>query len=296
MATALGLDIDQTGKGTTAQDLRRIIGSVYRTPGIISGAAVAQSSTSLSYQVYDGSVVMDWGGDEKVIVPVPRTLLPTDPNPGVSTRRDKVYVKQQTVEADGSNDAYVGVTTGSLPPRSFLLADYEVPANTTDNTKLAVDKANRIYTRQAGAQYGQVARIEDTDTTAHTGKLLVNRGPARMFFGAMTDGVAPTDRDMMIHFTSCISAANGSPFDATGSVIYKFYVNDKKVATFERVFDRFWEAKTFSFPIVVSQPVNTIRYDVQWKSGYVDWQVRWGGVDMYPGDNLVVMDHGAANL
>lgn len=296
MATALGLDIDQTGKGTTAQDLRRIIGSVYRTPGIISGAAVARSSTAMSYQVFDGSVVMDWGGDEKVIVPVPRTTLPTEQNPGVTARRDKVFVKQQTVEADGSNDAYVGITTGSLPPRSFLLADYEVPANTTKNTSEAIDRANRIYTRQAGAQYGQVAKITDNDSTPHTGKKLVSRGPERLFFGAMTDGVAPTDRDMMVHLTSCISAADRSPFEATGSVIYKIYINDKVVATFERVFNRFWEAKTFSVPVLIQQPVNTIRYTVQWKSGYEDWQVRAGGPDQYPGDTLVVMDHGAANL
>ena len=294
MATALGLDVDQNGNGTTPYDLQSIIGATYRTPGIVSGCAVAQQTT-MAYKVFSGAVVIDWGADQKIIIPVNETVIPVDPNPGTTARRDKVYVQQRTVAADGDNLAVVAVTQGSLPPRSFLLADYEVPAGAT-STKSAVDRANRVYTRQVGGQYGQVAKIIDTNTTPVTGKVRSKRGSANLFFGAMTNGVAPTDRDLMVHFTSCISAANGSPDTATGSVIYKFYLNDNLVATYERVFNKYWESKQFSFPLVIQQESNTIHYDVQWKSGYTDYQVRYGGVDSYPGDQLVVMDHGAANL
>lgn len=293
MATGLGLAVDSAGNGTTPDDMQRIIGANWRVAGILSGAAVEGTST-MRYHVFSGAVVMNWGTDQKIVVPVTDTYVPVSPNPGSAVRRDKIYVQQRTVEADGDNLTVVAATAGSLPPRSILLADYEVPAGAT-TTAGAVDRANRVYTRSVGGQYGQVAKFIDTDTTQH-GKELVKRGVQQLWFGAMWNGVAPTDRDAMVHFNSCISAGTGQGIDPEGSVIYRFYLNDSLVYSVERVFNKYWESKYFAFPLVIQQANNTIYYTVQWKSGADTWAVRYGGTDKYPGDQLVVVDNGVANL
>lgn len=293
MATGFGLDLDQDNNGTTPDDIQRIIGANWRVAGILSGAAVEGTAT-MEYHVFAGAVVLNWGMDQKILVPVEETRVPVEPNPGTTTRRDKVYVQQRTPETDGDNLAVVASTTGTLPPRSMLLADYEVPANAT-STAEAVDRANRVYTRSVGGQYGQVAKYIDTDSTVH-GKDLVTRGKQQLWFGAMWNGVAPTDRDLMIHFNSCISAGPNQGTSPEGSVIYKFYLNNELVYSVERVFNKYWESKNFTFPVVIEQPSNTIHYTVQWSSGASSWAVRYGGANKAPGDQMIVVDNGVANL
>ncbi|WP_178945897.1 hypothetical protein [Kocuria sp. TGY1127_2] len=293
MATGFGLDIDQNGNGTAPDDIQRIIGANWRVAGILSGCAVETTST-MQYHVFAGAVVMNWGMDQKVLVPVEETRIPVDPNPGTTSRRDKIYVQQRTTEADGDNLAVVASTPGALPARSILLADYEVPANST-STSGAIDRANRVYTRSVGGQYGQVAKFIDTDSSVH-GKELIKRGQQQLWFGAMWNGVAPTDRDLMIHFNSCISAGPNQGADPEGSVIYKFYLNDALVYSVERVFNKYWESKHYAFPVVIEQANNTIHYTVQWSSGASSWAVRYGGANKAPGDQMVVVDNGVANL
>lgn len=293
MATGFGLEVDSAGNGTTPDDVQRIIGANWRVEGILSGCAV-EGTTSMQYHVFAGAVVMNWGMDQKIIVPVTETRITVDPNTGTTSRRDKVYVQQRTVATDGDNLAVVKVTQGSLPARSVLLADYEVPANAS-TTAGATDRANRVYTRSVGGQYGQVAKFIDTDGSEH-GKELVKRGVKKLYFGAMWNGVAPTDRDMMVHFNSCISAGSNQGANPEGSVIYRFYLNGNLVYSVERVFNKYWESKYFAFPIVVEQASNEMYYTVQWKSGADKYAVRYGGADKYPGDQFTVIDNGVANL
>lgn len=293
MATGFGLEVDQDGNGTTPDDVQRIIGANWRVAGILSGCAV-EGTSSMEYHVFAGAVVMNWGTDQKIVVPVVDTRVPVEPNTGTKSRRDKVYVQQRTVSSDGDNLAVVKTTTGSLPSHAILLADYEVAAG-AKSTQKATDRANRIYTRSVGGQYGQVAKFVDSDSTEH-GKEKIKRGQQKLHFGAMWNGVAPTDRDLMFYFNSCISSGSGQGENAQGSVLYKFYLNDSLVYSIERVFNKFWESKSFSFPVVIEDPENTIHYTVQWKSGADTWAVRFGGEDKYPGDQLVVVDNGVANL
>lgn len=301
MATGLGLEPDQAGNGTTPDDLQRIIGASYRVEGIMSGCAVAQMS-KMSYKVFAGAVVMNWGTDQKIAVPVPATEVPTDPNPGTKTRRDKVYVQQRTVSADGDNLVVVKVTQGALPPRSVLLADYEVPAGATSTTG-AVDRANRVYTRPVGGQFGQIAKFVDKDSSEHTTGVF-KRGQQQLFFGATWAGVAPTDRDVIVFFNSCVSASDNPrtqmTLDESGSVIYKFYLNGTLVYSFERPYDKYWSVYSVSFPLVLQQFVNDMYYTVERR--YVPsgssgkWKVRYGGKDQFPGDQMWVVDNGVANL
>lgn len=291
MATAFGLDVDQAGNGTTPDDIQRILGAQWRTAGIVSGCAVTGMSEA-AYNVFAGAVVMDWGKDQKIMVPVVATKVPTTANPGTTARTDRVYVQQRTVSADGDNLAVVKVTQGSLPARSILLAEYKVPAGATD-TKGAVDQANRIFTRPVGGQYGQVAKSIDMDTTTHAGEL-IKRGQVNLWFGAMWAGVAPTDRDLMVHFNSCISAAGET--QGEGSVIYKFYLNGTLAYAVERVWNKYWNSEHFAFPIVIQKDFNTMYYTVQRRSGTGTWAVRYGGSEKFPGDQMWVIDNGVANL
>lgn len=303
MATGFGVEAAQDGTCTTNDDILRIIGAEYRMPGIVSGVAVVNQPDKMAYTVMPGAVVMAWGAEQdmKTMVPVVKTTVTADPNPGTTSRTDTIYVQQHSISADGDNQAVVGVTSGSLPARSIMLDQYTVPGGAT-TAKDATAVGNRVYTRPVGGQFGQIAKIHYQDTTVRSGGV-IQGGSASLFFGSIWAGVAPSDRDVMVHFNSTVSAgpdAKGSTRNETGSVLYKFYLNGQVVASWERAFSNIWETKSFAFPLVIQKAVNTISYTVErrWtpsgSSG--TWQVQAGGTSQFPGDQLWVMDHGVANL
>lgn len=306
MATSFGLGIDQAGNGTTDEDLRRIIGAVYRVAGIISGCTVSTTS-KMAYKVQSGAVILGWGADEKVATPVYSIEVPVEPNTGSSTRRDKIYVQQRTVSADGDNLAVVKVTNGAIPARSILLADYEVPAGAT-STAGANDRSNRIYTRSVGSQYGQVAKYTDKDTTPHADGVL-KRAEQQLFFGAQWRGVAPGDRDCTVYFNSSASTAadkTGIPVEGEGTVTYKFYLDGKLVHRFERQINQYRTLVSTQFPIVIQGGsteqtyTHSMYYTVELQADKNipggKWQVNYGGPNAFPGDQFWVVDNGMANL
>lgn len=285
MATGFGLMPDAKGNGTTDQDLQLIIGATYRYEGIISGVAVAQMS-KMAYQVMEGAVILNWGTNQKVVVPVTRQEITVDPNPGTTARRDKVYVQQHTVAADGDNLVVVKVTTGSLPPRSLLLADYEVPAGAKD-TRGAIDRANRIYTRPVGGQYGILHKTVDKDTSWHDTPGIIKRGVGRI-------GVLPTERDVMFHMNSCLTTQ-----DALGTVQYKFYVDGALVATCERDVTWNYTNHYFAFPLVLDAKSHDFYYTVEGRPqtlGDNQFRVVHGGPNSNTGDVFWVQDNGVATL
>ncbi|MED6116905.1 hypothetical protein PIB30_104675, partial [Stylosanthes scabra] len=239
MAVGFGIDRDANGNGTTPEDIQKIIGSIWNMEGIIFGGAVDTVASEMAYQITPGSVLINMGDQRRIIAPFDRIKVPTDPNPGTSTRRDKVYVKQNLSNADGSNLVEIKVTQGSLPARSILLADYEVPAGAT-TTAGAVDRSNRVFARSVGGSYGQVAKSVDKDTSVRSTGVF-KMGQQQLFFGTQWHGVAPGDRDCTLHFVSNVSSGRGNdgvPVDEVGTVLYTFYLNGTKLCRFERKFDK----------------------------------------------------------
>lgn len=285
MATGYGLLPDAKGNGTTPEDIQLIIGAQYRYEGIISGVAVAQMSGKLAFQVMEGAVVMNWGTNQKIMVPVYRQEIPVAANPGTTAVRVKVYVQQQTVAADGDNLAVVKTTTGALPARSILLADYEIPPGTTKNTAAAIDRANRIYTRPVGGQYGILHKTIDKDTSWHNTPGVITRGQGRI-------GVLPTERDVTIHLNSCLTTQ-----DALGTVQYKFYVDGALAATCERPVDWNYGNHYFAFPLVLDATSHTFHYTVEGRPqtlGDNQFRIVYGGPNSNTGDMFWVQDNGVA--
>lgn len=306
MAVGFGIDRDANGNGTTPEDIQKIIGSIWNMEGIIFGGAVDTVASEMAYQITPGSVLINMGDQRRIIAPFDRIKVPTDPNPGTSTRRDKVYVKQNLSSSDGSNLVEIKVTQGSLPARSILLADYEVPAGAT-TTAGAVDRSNRIFARSVGGSYGQVAKSQDKDTRVRTtGAPKV--GQQQLFFGTQWHGVAPGDRDCTLYFTSNVSAGadpkTGVPRNETGTVLYKFYLNGQLLCRFEREFNSYRTERHFAFPFVIQRPpdgqghVHQIYYTIERKaySGSGTYQVNYGGPEGYGGDQMWIVDQGMANL
>lgn len=307
MAVGFGIDRDANGNGTTPEDIQKIIGSIWNMEGIIFGGAVDTVASEMAYQITPGSVLINMGDQRRIIAPFDRIKVPTDPNPGTSTRRDKVYVKQNLSSSDGSNLVEIKVTQGSLPARSILLADYEVPAGAT-TTAGAVDRANRVFARSVGGSYGQVAKSVDKDTRVRSTGVF-KMGQQQLFFGTQWHGVAPGDRDCTLHFVSNVSSGRGSdgvPVDEVGTVLYTFYLNGTKLCRFERKFDAYRTEQHFAYPFVIQKPpngqghVHQIYYTLERKAydskGKGTYQVNYGGSEGYAGDCMWIVDQGMANL
>lgn len=169
MGHGLGRDPIQTGtvptpaelpvlQGTSPADMRRVLGSLFHTNGILpTGGGQATGTSSMAYAVTPGAAVF-WttgggpGERAAMVVPFEATTVQTDPAPATGSRTDTVYV-----DADGA----VRVAIGTEPPAGNIhLAMFDVPAGITATTA-ASRRLNRVYTTLAGASMGRLAQWVD---------------------------------------------------------------------------------------------------------------------------------------
>jgi hypothetical protein len=120
-------------EGTESQDVRRILGSLY-TPGIVTGANVTTSGSSLNLEVAPGVVVINTGDGENVIAPVDATTVVAAPPPGSGSRTDIVYAQQLFPQIESSARVRVGIAS-ELPERAVELDRFVV--NVGNNTTSA---------------------------------------------------------------------------------------------------------------------------------------------------------------
>jgi hypothetical protein len=297
MATGLGVPhvvTPQGPVGTTPEDMQRIIAAEYSTAGIIDGCDVSGTAT-MEYRVSAGAVVLSTGTDMAIKIPVVATTLPAAAAPATGTRTDLIYVRQLfPTEASPDNTAFVGVTSGALPANSVLLDQRVVPAGATATTA-TTSVANRKFARPVGGSLGRLHLAVDTGGTVFRPTSKVTRGAGRMY--------VPTDRDVELTMISTVAMcdADGRTPDQYwfSSVLYKFYVDNQLVRSWERSISRLWDSHQYSFIHAMSEGEHTVHYTVegQWFPAdanpiYKYWTVRHGGTDKFSGDDFRVYDRG----
>lgn len=289
MATAWGIGPDSNGNGTTPEDIQRIIAAEYNNAGIIDGADV-KGTNSMAYTVSAGAVILDTGQDMAIKVPVVATTVNTSPAPATGSRTDTVYVKQNMPGTDASSLAVVGVTSGSLPPRSIALAQFTISAGMT-----ATSSASQILNRKFAVPVGtSLGRLHE-NTMTPSGKTSPNgvtvRGAGNIY--------VPTDRDIEVRMYSTIMAVTSDGYTdltGTGSVFYKFYIDGQHVRSWERRYDRIADTEYFSFPQALTEGKHTLHYTTERQfagpnsAGY--WKIMHGGTDKFLGDVFHVRDLG----
>lgn len=212
MTTGFGIDAvkDAAGvvTGTTAEDIRKIFGSLY-TPGLISGGLVSRSASALTYTVGQGvaayPIVWDPNAHNRqtVLGPIPATTLPTTA-PASGTRIDYIYAQQLTPATD-SNAANIVVRVGtSVPSRGVMLDAYIVSANQT-NTNAAVRTGNITYSIPYGATLGPLANVKLGANGGFTTRTTIGTGS---FF-------LPTDRLLHVFVNTSLSASGAVRFSDT---------------------------------------------------------------------------------
>lgn len=291
MSTGFGVDRDQNGNGTSAEDIQAINSAEYIWAGILTGCDV-QPQSNMSYKITAGAVVIAIDAFHKVKAPVLAQTIPTTAAPATGSRTDIIYVKQRFPATDGDNSVVVGVGT-SLPSNSVEIGRRIVPAGATSTNQTTVT-GNRIFTRPVGGSFGVLFSAVDTDGSEHAPGELLTRGSGSFALW--------TDSDVELKLSSCISATDiGSvTADEYGSVLYKIYVDDVLQYSWERRFDRFWESKEFSRMVTLDQGRHTVKYTVQTQfkpdtqSG--KWKVRYGGPNKFSGDDFRVIHRGVATL
>lgn len=205
MTSGFGVEETVTGgivtSGTTAQDIRLILGALY-TPGIVSGAAVYTSSSAMTYRVSAGVVVIEMAAYQNVVAPVPEFTYTAQPNNTAATRVDRVYVKQNTPETEGNSNVVIGVGP-TIPARAVEIWSYNVPAGAT-TTSAALSTADRKYSIPYGSSKGVLYQYRYTANTT-----VINN--TRILTTSLS---VPTDRQVRLMATVCVSSQNAQNFDA----------------------------------------------------------------------------------
>ncbi|MEX3610072.1 hypothetical protein VVR12_03350 [Rothia sp. LK2588] len=292
MAVGFGVSPDQNGNSTMPEDIQAITSAEYIWAGILTGCDV-QPTSSMSYKITAGAVVIAIDAFHKVKAPVLAQTVPTPAAPATGSRTDIIYVKQNFPASDGNNAVIVGVGT-SLPANAVEIGRRTVPAGATSTNQTTVT-GNRINTRPVGGSFGVLFSAVDTDGTEHAPGQVLTRGSGSFNLW--------TDSDVELKLSSCISASDsvsGQQLDEVGSVFYKIYVDDVLQYTWERRFDRVWESKEFSRVVTLDQGRHTVKYtaETRWypsgNSG--KWKVRYGGPNKFSGDDFRVIHRGVATL
>ena len=215
MATGFGTDevmVDGLPVGTTSADIRKIFRGIY-TPGIINGAGVTTSGSSLTYTVAAGVVAIPISTTEVVLAPVPATTL-TVSSPG-SARTDIIWVRQKWPSVDNNNEVVVEVGTSKPSTRVVELYRAQLPAG-ANNTNAGVESGDRAYSIPYGASLGTLHYYRNTlNGLLPTGDTFFGHGTVYL----------PTDRQIMISYDVTLSADGASGFDNSKYTEHGFFAN-----------------------------------------------------------------------
>lgn len=203
--------------GTTDVALRKILGSLYPSAGIVAGCRVTGRS-NLAYNVAEGVAVCRRGTtDGSTLAWVQAGTTPTvSANSGSNPRLDAIWVTAHDVtQGDSDNLVTLGVTQGTpaatpsvpdIPTGATLLAVMQMPAGATKTSSASA------YSVGAGAiPYGSSLGVFVDQTDKANRSVL----PASEYVYAQGTFTLPTRRQIDIKQTftwRCTAGADGSAY------------------------------------------------------------------------------------
>lgn len=293
MATGWGVpdlrDTDGTIiDATTPDDVQIITNAKYDNPGIITGAKVF-TRADMKVNITNGAVVMRWGQDRAVEVPVYAQTITLDPAPPTGSTTVTFYVQQANTST--SRAASVVMTTGTAPAGTVVLDQLRVPAGATKSS--ACESVwDRRYARLTQSTQGVLTKAIDTDGSLRVKGRVYKKMEQRFF--------VDTDREVTIKLSVTAGREGYTPQnDVSGSLMYKIYLDGILVQSFELAINRFWRTQQVETYQTVAMGAHTVYVTSEWQSDGADskntsWKVHHGGVERWPGDRLVVLDSGVA--
>ena len=194
--------------GTTAQDMRLMLGALYGNTGVISGLSVNGGST-LAYTVSAGVAVCSRGtSDGKTIAYTPGGSVATTANSGSNPRIDLVWIKADDLShGDSDNLVTLGCTQGTAaaspvapdaPAGCTVLATMRMPAGAT-TTAGATSAASVDYAIPYGSTLGILGETVNTANAAGDTK------PGATYTQEAVTFHLPTDRIVQISYSACFS-------------------------------------------------------------------------------------------
>lgn len=205
MASGFGADptLDVDGKvlsGTTAQDIRRIIGALY-SPGLISGGEIVTSGSAMTYTVSGGVAIIRLATGQHVAAPFDQTTLTV--STANSARTDIIFALQNLPE-NGNSNVVVGVNQ-VLPPNAVEIGRFAVGVGIT-NTNNAVRQGGIDFAIPYGANLGILHKFNHAYKGAlPTARTVLGTGKIHL----------PTDRNIRFRYTGVHCAENAIMWDTS---------------------------------------------------------------------------------
>lgn len=219
MSVAFGIPQAADGTGTTAADMRQIIGAKWSSQGVVSGLDVT-GTTALRYDVAPGVATCSRGeadGMTEAYFPGGRTPA-VAANASSSPRVDVVWmVAHDSTQGDADNLVTLGVTQGTpsaspvapaFPTSATPLAYVTLPAGATTTANATVQDV--AYAIPYGASMGIL--LDRTDTS-YKG---IAQGSGAYTFASGTI-LLPTDRMIDVELTTSVWAWGPTTHDWVGS-------------------------------------------------------------------------------
>lgn len=258
MTTGFGIDPTLTEEGvvtsgTSSKDIRNITAGLY-SPGVISGALVTTSASSMQYTVSAGVAAFPIAVGETVLGAVPATVVSTSAAPVSGQRIDIIYAQQGLPTVDGHSNINVRVGT-SLPARSVELGRRIILPSST-NTNASQKTGDVTYAIPYGASMGIIHQYRDTrNGIINHARTVVNT--ANIFL--------PTDRMVRISLLSAMSSLNANRWDASKycSTGYDVWVDTMYRSHFQTTgLDKVWSTFQFSDIYTLLAGQHTIRFEM----------------------------------
>lgn len=298
MSVALGVPQSSSGVGTSALEMRKIIGSLFVNVGIIDGLSV-KGTSSLYYVVDSGVAICSKGeSDGYTIAYCSGGNTPSvQSNTSSQSRIDAIWLTSHDIQSgDGDNLVTIGVSQGvpssspvppSIPSDATIIAYMMLPAGAT-STQNAVMTSERRYAIPSGASLGVL--LDKTDTS-YKG---IRAGSAYTFASGQI--YVPTDRLLSVKLTETTWAWNPKTHDWIGSGYIDWTLDGVVQRAFR--FTNYPETPTtscFEDFVKVSAGFHSISARL-WGSNTVPASDIWldYAAGSWPGQRLLVVDSGVA--
>lgn len=299
MSTAWGIpdlrDTDGTIiDATTPDDIQLITDAQYQNAGILTGAKIF-TRADMKVNVTNGAVVMKWGQDRSVLVPVYAQTITLPPAPATGSVTVSFYVEQANTST--SRAASVVMTTGAVPTGRVVLDKLNVPAGTT-KTSSCTSVWDRQYAMHSQSTLGRLSVAVDQGGDVRVKGKTYKKCSQRF--------TVDTDRNVNLKLSITAGRTSNTGISSIGTIAstmaslrYGLYIDDQLVRTFEIGIDRRWQTVQVESMHKVSMGAHTAHVVSQWEhdgdmSTNLAWVVRWGGAEKFNGDALTVVDAGVA--
>lgn len=257
MVTGFGIDpiLDTAGlptSGTSSADIRNITAGLF-TPGVISGAKVSTSASTMQYIVSAGVIAVKIAEEEVVLAPVKASTVSTTA-PASGSRTDIIYAQQSVASVEGSVEVVVRVGT-TLPARSVMLGSRVVKAGIL-NTNASIVTGNITYSVPYGASMGILHQYRDPRNG------IINHSRTVVNTKSLT---LPTDRLIRVSIGSNMSARDAGRWDASKActVGYDVMIDGAYRSHFGTpTLDKSWGTYSFSDVYALSQGTHTFKFEM----------------------------------